>query len=350
MCLASLMVLIVLLASGPAAQADGDLVFRRLEGPDRYATAAAVALDTFNTRGRVVVASGTSFPDGLAATALAGYFNAAPLLLTAPSHLPRVTRDAIVQIDPFEIALVGGTTAISEAVAAEIRSMGYDVFRVAGEDRYETSVAVAEAMLDSGSHGPPPNAVIVSGESFPDAVAAGPIVYNPHGSWTSLLLVRKDSVPSVVEEHLRRVVTDVVIVGGTAAVSSATADQIKEMCRERTGFLQPDSPCVQRVAGTTRQHTAVAVARYAWETYELEAEHVIVSNGTSFPDALVAGRRANKLGAASLFTVSAETLGEPTRAFLEEHQPTLSRLDVIGDRTAINDDVAFLARRTARGF
>src|SRR5206468_462556 len=100
----------------------------RLAGADRYATAAAVA----NAVGRseiVLVASGETFPDALAAGALG-----LPVLLTQRTSLPDVTRAAIGTAHPV---VVGGPVAVANGVVPGAE-------RVAGADRYATSAAVAD--------------------------------------------------------------------------------------------------------------------------------------------------------------------------------------------------------------
>ena len=79
----------------PADPADPDpdppaVPITRLQGTDRYATAAAVAA-TFTSADTIVVATGTSPADALAAGPAASAL-AAPLLLSSPSGLTQATR------------------------------------------------------------------------------------------------------------------------------------------------------------------------------------------------------------------------------------------------------------------
>lgn len=322
-----------------------------MEGSDRYSTAAAVALAVPDYSGiRVVLASGEDFPDALAASAAAGYYRG-PVLLTPRDRLHPAAASALEQLDPYEVVIIGGPAAVGTAVDDELRRLGHQTFRTAGRDRYETATTVAESMSDSGCHCPPWNAVLVSGEVFADAVAAGPILYGSSSS-RSVLLTRRDELPDVTREHLRAGVRDVVIVGGTDVVSAAVEDEIRAMCQPRGPLGTPGETCmkVERVAGRTRQETAVAVAEYAYRELNWTPDRVVLSNGTSFADALVAGRYANINHSASLLTVETDDLGGATREFLERHQSTVARLDVVGDETAVTAATANEARSAARGW
>src|SRR3712207_1457604 len=72
-----------LVLSTPAGAILPDVAESRIAGADRYSTAAQVALATFAPDlDNIIVASGENFPDGLAASGLAGAVDA-PVLLTA---------------------------------------------------------------------------------------------------------------------------------------------------------------------------------------------------------------------------------------------------------------------------
>ena len=90
----------------------GDVV--RLEGNDRYETAAAVAEEFFGKAKTLVIASGNAFPDGLTGGVLANAMNA-PLMLVNQYN----TADAAKFADDNNVksvVAIGGTAAISNAV------------------------------------------------------------------------------------------------------------------------------------------------------------------------------------------------------------------------------------------
>lgn len=145
--------------------------------------------------------------------------------------------------------------------------------RVAGADRYATASAASRRFF-------PPDVEVVyvaSGETFPDALAAGPAAAHRDAP---LLLTARDTLPQATRDELRRLAPDrIVLVGGEVAVGA-------DVARE----LQPYAGRVDRIAGSDRFDTASRIARDAWGTSTVDAAYV--ANGDGFADALGASARA----------------------------------------------------------
>lgn len=200
---------------------------RRLAGADRFATAAAVASEVGGGSGTAVVASGRAFPDALSAVPMA-VAEGAPLLLVEPRAVPAATVKALNDLGIDRTILAGGTAAVSDEVAADLP----DPRRIAGSDRYETSVALAEAVLDSDRD--VRQVAIADGRNFPDALAAGPVMAigfgGASGGGPVLLVDGADADNSPASLSLLRAERDriesAVVVGGPSAVSSRTVDRV----------------------------------------------------------------------------------------------------------------------------
>lgn len=92
----------------------------RIAGADRYATAAAISRSTFSAGVPVAyVATGTNFPDALAAGPVAAAAGA-PILLASPTSLPSATASELGRLRPAVVILLGGTSALSEVVRDQI--------------------------------------------------------------------------------------------------------------------------------------------------------------------------------------------------------------------------------------
>jgi putative cell wall-binding protein len=91
----------------------------RLAGPDRYATAAAVAKTVFASADYVFLAYGGNFPDALVAAAAGGHLGG-PVLLVRHDSIPTPTREQLDRLKPNHVYLVGGTAVIGEAVFAAL--------------------------------------------------------------------------------------------------------------------------------------------------------------------------------------------------------------------------------------
>ncbi|MGI9018965.1 MAG: cell wall-binding repeat-containing protein [Euzebya sp.] len=144
----------------------------RLAGPDRFATAAAVAEETARLGGGiqgVILARGDDFADALAAGSVSA--QGFPVLLTSTDVLPAATRQVIDTLDPDRVLIAGGTAAVSDQV---VDSLGRPNQRLAGTTRYETAaLMVQEALRLRGSSGTG-TILLASGHGFADALAAAP--------------------------------------------------------------------------------------------------------------------------------------------------------------------------------
>jgi putative cell wall-binding protein len=264
----------------------------RVAGIDRYVTAASIARHTFGpSTPRAVVASGEAFPDALAAGGLH-----APIYLTTRDALGWTTAASLADLDVESVWLLGGTGAVSEAVEHEIEDLGIDVTRVAGADRYATAAQVPIGFNDSP--GETHTAILASGETFADALAVGPLAFK---EGMPVFLTRRDSLPRVTADAIDDW-DEVLIVGGTAAVSEAVEQQVRDLGVD-----------VTRVAGANRQLTAIGVA----ERFD-DVTHVVLARGDKFPDAL----------AAASYGVPVLLAGDDTTAWLDDHPVAVT---VLGD-------------------
>jgi len=217
---------------GPSVVSDGVLdtlrgyatsgVAQRLAGANRYATAAAVSADTFAPNGAVAyVATGANFPDALAGVPAAGLAGA-PILLTAPDGIPGDTAAELSRLRPGRIVVLGGPGVVSDGVAAGLAgyAVSGNVQRLAGADRYSTSVAVS-----TGSFATSDTVFIATGTNFPDALGGGPVAGIVPGP---LLLIPGGTLPaSVAGELLRLDPGRVVVLGGPSVVSEAVVNEIR---------------------------------------------------------------------------------------------------------------------------
>lgn len=96
----------------------------RLAGANRYATAIEVSRATTaaGAAGVVYVATGESFPDGLAGTPPAAR-SRVPLLIVPSSGLPTVVANELKRLDPRRVILLGGPSVISESLAQQIAAI-----------------------------------------------------------------------------------------------------------------------------------------------------------------------------------------------------------------------------------
>ncbi len=269
----------------------------RRAGADRYGTAAAVSAASFAAGvPAVYVATGENFPDALAAGPAAAAAGG-PILLVRAGSIPQATRDELARLAPQRIVVVGGSGVVSDAVAAGLAAYAPTVTRLAGADRYGTAVAVSQDTFDPGVTA----VYLVTGEDFPDALAAGAAAAHDGGP---VLLTRPDTLPAATRDELLRLApTRVVVVGGSAVVSDAVLAAVMDL-----------GLSVMRLAGSDRYATAAAVSQ---ATFLAGTSPLYVATGEGFADALAGVAAAGAADAPMLLTrpgdLPAATAAEITR-------------------------------------
>ena len=240
---------------------DGRPDSRAFAGDDRYDTALRLAKhfannDTAGAISTVIIASGETQIDAVAAAGVAGY-EEAPVLLTRQNQLPRGVATFIEDQGVARVFVAGGTAVISDDVVEQIEGLDSSptVTRVAGDNRYGTAAALAAKILSTARWcGSDDSAVfLANGNQVPitSAIVAGPMSYRMQ---MPLLLTAEDSLPSETSEYIDDNDVDrVVIIGNTGEVSDGVADEITAL-----------GATVDRVAGDDPAATSVAVAELMW--------------------------------------------------------------------------------------
>lgn len=288
----------------------------RIGGDDRYATAAAAAARWPSGVPVVYVVSGQDYPDALAAGARAGVEDAAVLLVTH-GQVPAATARVLGDLQPHRLVVVGGETVVSQDVLDALRphTTTGRVDRVAGDDRYLTAAALAEAYPAGVDR-----VLLASGEDYPDALAGAAVA---HGEQLPLLLTRADGLPEATAQALERLAPrEVVVLGGERAISDTTL-------AEAAAFATQGA---RRVAGADRYGTAAALAR----EFPEDTGTAVVAVGSDFPDAIVAAATAGRDDAPVVLTPGRRLVGQ-TRGALTHLEP--SAILVLGGRSAILDEV-----------
>ena len=260
----------------------GKGIYTTLAGEDRFETAIEVSKASYKDKGAadaVVLVGESAIVDGLAAAPLAKQKNA-PILLTKKDAVGDATLEEIKRvIDKNQtVYLVGGEHVISKDVEAQlIKEMNARIVRLAGEDRFETSLEIAKTMMSSATI---KEAFVVGGDGEADAMSiasvasmktktegttstVAPIIVTPATGLT------KDA-KNFIEKYDS--LNKVDVIGGEAKVSTQVLKDIKSA----EGTL--NSMKVSRIAGETRQETnAKVIENYFKNIVESQADHVYVA-------------------------------------------------------------------------
>ncbi|MGE6203798.1 cell wall-binding repeat-containing protein [Guptibacillus hwajinpoensis] len=194
---------------------DLSMKVNRIAGDDRYDTAAKIADELGVTSETAYVTYGGNYPDALSIASIAA-MEGSPILLTKSNDIPNATSDALQNYS--DSYAIGGPAVISDSVVDQLP----DGERIAGADRYETSVNVAKELdvrLQSVN--------LATGLGFADALT-GSVHAAVNEEPVILTRPNKLSTPAkkLFEDYGTNTFT---IFGGPAAVDFAVDDEIYEM-------------------------------------------------------------------------------------------------------------------------
>lgn len=210
---------------------------------------------------------------------------------------------------------VAGAMALGAMTAADA---AVQYVRVAGVDRYDTPVVLANQFLTS----PTATVYVASGDSFPDALAAGAAAAHVNAP---VLLTRPGSLPNGTRDELISLQpTKVVVVGGPNAISAAVKDAIQTAVPGAT---------VSRVGASigTRYDTAAALSSSVFGT---SVPVAYVASGETFPDALSGSAAAGTLGGPVLLV---QPTGSYSQSFVDElHRLNPAKVVLLGGYNAIS--------------
>ncbi len=285
----------------------------RLSGDTRIETAIAISTDSFEAgaAATVVLARSDAFPDALAGGPLAAV-KRGPLLLTVRSELTPLVREEIERVlaPGGTVFLLGGTAALSDAVAEGVRDAGFTPVRLSGPTRYETALAIAEeAAPDPGF------IVIATGNDFPDALIGGSLASAFRAG--VLVLTDGENVPGPLATYL----------DDNADVDKTTIGPAAGAAVDNVFNVSGDTPAQRSISAAQTFYTNLAPGGVALASVE------------RFPDGLSGAAHAFRSGPLPLLLTPGEELPAVHVDYIESltaEGPSF----VYGGTAAISDDVA----------
>lgn len=185
------------------------------------------------------------------------------------------------QVCLYGIDNAGGASSQIECQVVNV-SLPAQGVRVGGADRYETAATISQHAYPGLVGG---TVVLVTGENYPDSLSAAPLAAK---LGAPVLLTNPSYLPSATRTEIQRLApTNILIVGGIAAVSEAVEREVAEMLVGQV--------TVRRISGDDRYATSLAVLTddAGWAS----STEMFVATGESFADALSAGAAAGTIGA-----------------------------------------------------
>jgi putative cell wall-binding protein len=244
-----------------------------LQGEDAIDAAIAFSQATYTTSDTAVLARDDLFADALTTGALQGLFDA-PLLLTGSGDLDRRTATELVRLGVDDLVIVGGEQAINPLVLQKLGIAGIDVTRVGGPTRIETAADAAGVTAPDATTAVLTRAYSSTGDdsqAYADLLAVSP--WAAENGWPVLLTQSETLTASAGDYIAGSDITEVIVIGGTGAVSQAVEDELTAM-----------GVSVRRVSGATRFGTAVAIAEERGFADSGDADRLIIAEGGATRD------------------------------------------------------------------
>lgn len=193
----------------------------RLAGEGRYETNLEILKAANMTEGEeLLICDAYGFADALSVSALGK-----PILLINKSNpeLSSAQKEYIKKAS--KVYIIGGTAAVPSKYETLVKSLGKTCERVAGNDRYETSLNIAKKFFNN-----PRNVVIATGLNFPDGLCGGTVAYS---LGAPLILTRNSTFNGTTNEVYKLAKSfvgnkNLVVLGGTGALDNNTVRSIKD--------------------------------------------------------------------------------------------------------------------------
>jgi putative cell wall-binding protein len=272
-----------------------ETVITRYAGSNRYLTAQAIAdglLNRLTTKlDVIIVASGVNYADALSGSYLSYIKGNAPILLINSANEALVKSYITKNLNiGGTVYILGGTGVVSQAFETSITKLGsFTVKRLAGQNRYITNIEILkEAGIDNSYTG---NLLICTGTNYADSLSASAVNLPMLLVSDKLLANQKTYLASIGSK-------EVVILGGTGAVSASLASSLGKTVKER-------------LAGVNRYETSVMVAEtfFGEKANGQAVTNISLAYGLDFPDGLAGGPLSRALNAPLLLVAATNETG-----------------------------------------
>lgn len=281
--------------------------FVKLAGSDRAATAVEVSKERFGYKeaDSVVVVGANALIDGLSAAPLAAAKNA-PVLIAGKNGLDNGSlaeiERACKDLSNKTVYIVGGENSVPYAAKKQLEEkFGAVVVRLAGDDRYDTSLEVDHRLVKDGQAST--TRFVVGGNGAADAMSASAVAAKKTaGKVSPILVVKKDGIKATTRTYLAGKVTQAYVVGGTSTASTQVFKDIEKVINQTPANDNATVNEVKRLSGEDRYATNLAVINEFYKAPKANGLAVVSGKTQYLVDAQTAGAFAADRGLAVLLT------------------------------------------------
>ena len=204
------------------------LAVERIAGSSRFSTAAAIAEKLGSAPEEIFFVYGLDYADALSVSSVAAIRKAPVIYLNKDGEMNAETAKYLESLKELECVknayVIGGSGVISDDMMQKAATaLGIEqIDRIAGQNRYETCIAVNEKFKDvlTGN-----SVCVATGKDFPDALAGGVFAALNKAP----LLLAAGGLSEAQTKFLQdKGAENIYVFGGTGAVSDELAKQIAD--------------------------------------------------------------------------------------------------------------------------
>ena len=282
---------------------------KRLAGETRYETSVSIAQDGWQQSDYAILAYGENYPDALSAAPLAKKYDA-PVLLTSGNNLPSVTKQILTDLQVKNVFIIGGTGVIPISIDNELQLMGITPTRIAGLDRYETSILIAQRLSS------PSELIVATGEDYPDALSIAPVA---GAKQIPIILVPKGALPDSAKNYISTLtVHKTYVIGDSSIIEESVAKQF---------------PNPERIVGADKYQRNIAINK-RFES-DFNSGRLCIATGEGFADALSGVAYAAKISAPIILVRNASPI--VTKDYYQQRLIYSDSIHVFGGSGVVSD-------------
>lgn len=283
----------------------------RIAGDDRYATSLEISKKGWTNSDYVILATGENYPDALTAVPLAKKYEC-PIILISKYSVKDSIISELKRLNVKEAFILGGTGVIADSVDKQLTSQKIIPTRIAGDNRYETSVKIAEKLGTSDE------VIIATGEDFADALSISSIASSKN---IPILLSSKDSLDKSVTDFIEnKKIYKSYIIGDLNCISQDVYNEFAD--------LNPE-----RIDGADKYVRNININKKFADSMNYNT--VYIATGNDYPDSLGGGALAAKTNSPVILVnnFNAGTVKELLK------DKNIKNLVVLGGAGAVSDSI-----------
>ncbi|MCC0784435.1 cell wall-binding repeat-containing protein [Clostridioides sp. ES-S-0108-01] len=230
------------------------LITNTLTGSGRWETAIKISQDGWSKADSAILVNDNSIADALSSTPFAKLKNA-PILLTQSNKLDARTKSELKRLGVKNVYLIGGKNTLDSNIENQLKSERINFERISGDNRYETSLRLAERLDEEKDIY---KIVVVNGEKgLADAVSVGAAAAQDN---MPIILSDSNEGTKIADKFIKEQnIKTSYIIGGVYSISNS---------------IEQNLPNSKRISGSNRNETNAKVIQEFYKSTELKNLYV----------------------------------------------------------------------------